>query len=176
MHLRDKNKNIFDKKEFGHWEGDSVIGRQTKGKIIHTEVERKTRLLKARIASDKSSIKTINAQIKIFTTIPKKARKSTTLDNGLEFAKHFILWQFGTMTYFADPYSSWQRGSNEYHNGLIRRYLPKKTSFNNLDQQELDDITEEINNRPRKVLKFSTPKEAFQHELRVKGGAIPSRM
>lgn len=77
-------------------------------------------------------------------------------------------------TYFADPYSSWQRGSNEYHNGLIRRYLPKSIGFDNLTQGELDDIAAEINNRPRKVLNYHTPKEIFENELKVKGGAIRS--
>jgi len=70
---------------------------------------------------------------------------------------------------FADPYSSWQRGTNEYHNGLLRRYLPKGTSFVDLTQEELDDIVWEINNRPRKVLNFNTPQEVFNSYL---GGRI----
>lgn len=64
-------------------------------------------------------------------------------------------------TFFADPYASWQRGTNENHNGLIRRYLPKGTSFNDLTQEELDDIVWEINNRSRKILNFSTLQEVF---------------
>ena len=73
------------------------------------------------------------------------------------------------VTYFADPYSSWQRGTNEYHNGLLRRYLPKGTSFADLTQEELDDIVWEINNRPRKVLNFNTPQAVFNSYL---GGRI----
>ena len=68
-------------------------------------------------------------------------------------------------TYFADPYSSWQRGTNEYHNGLLRRYLPKGTDFTGLTQEELDDILWEINNRPRKCLGFYTPLEVFRKHL-----------
>ena len=75
-------------------------------------------------------------------------------------------------TYFCDPYSSWQRGSNEYHNGLIRRYLPKRIGFDNLTQEELNDIVEEINSRPRKVLNYNTPREVFENELKVKSVRI----
>lgn len=65
-------------------------------------------------------------------------------------------------TYFADPYSAWQRGTNEHFNGRIRKYLPKGTSFTDLDQQELDEYVTEINNRPRKVLGWATPAEVSQ--------------
>ena len=175
IHLRDKNKSIADKKAFGHWEGDLVIGRQTKGKIIHTEVERKTRFFKALLINNKDSTETIKAQIKIFKSLPKRARKSTTLDNGLEFVKHNQLKKKLTMkTFFCDPYSSWQRGSNEYHNGLVRRYLPKRVSFENITQGDLDDIVWEINNRPRKVLNYYTPREVFDKELKVNGVAVSS--
>lgn len=69
-------------------------------------------------------------------------------------------------TYFADPYSSWQRGTNENTNGLLRRYLPKKTSFKNLTDEELTDIVWEINNRPRKVLQYKTPFEILSGAIR----------
>ena len=69
-------------------------------------------------------------------------------------------------TYFADPYSSWQRGTNEYHNGVLRRYLPKGTDFDTIDDEELKDIVEEINNRPRKCLGWSTPREVFYKTIR----------
>jgi len=98
--------------------------------------------------------------------------KTVTLDNGLEFAKHQQLNQLGIKTYFADPYCSGQRGTNENTNGLIRRYLPKKTSFEDLTQEDLDDIVWEINNRPKKVLQFSTPFEALQKELLIKGRCV----
>jgi len=83
--------------------------------------------------------------------------KTVTLDNGLEFAKHQQLNQLGIKTYFADPYCSGQRGTNENTNGLIRRYLPKKTSFEDLTQEDLDDIVWEINNRPKKVITIQYP-------------------
>ena len=171
IHLRDES--IETRETFGHYEGDSIIGRQTKGKVIHTEVERKTRYLQATIINSKSATDTIKAQKQIFTKLPAR---TVTMDNGLEFTKHEELNELGIKTYFADPYCSGQRGTNENTNGLIRRYLPKKTSFDNLDQADLDDIVWEINNRPKRVLKFSTPFEALQKELSIMGGAFPTRM
>ena len=164
IHLRDKR--IETRHTYGHWEGDSVIGRQTKSKVVHTEVERKTRYLNAKLINSKTANDTVEAQTQIFNRLPAK---TVTLDNGLEFAKHEELHKLGIKTFFADPYCSGQRGTNENTNGLLRRYLPKKTSFDNLTQSDLDDIVWEINNRPKKVLQFSTPFEALQKELKVKG-------
>lgn len=167
IHLRDKS--IEMRNTFGHWEADSVLGQLTKSRVIHTEVERKTRYLQALIINSKSAVNTIEAQKKIFSQLPAK---TVTMDNGLEFAKHEELQKIGIKTFFADPYCSGQRGTNENTNGLIRRYLPKKTNFDNLDQNELNDIVTEINHRPRKVLKFQTPEEMLESELLVKGVRI----
>lgn len=153
---------------FGHWEGDTVEGRGHKDGI-HTEVERMSRFLVAAKVCAITSEEAIAAQKKIFGKLPKHARRSTTLDNGRENHLHMRLGKLKMKTYFADPYASWQRGTNEYHNGLLRRYLPKRTSFVNLTQEDLDDIVWEINNRPRKVLNFNTPQEVFNSYL---GGRI----
>ena len=169
IHLRDKS--IDNRIDFGHWEGDSVIGRQEKSKVIHTEVDRKTRYLQAIIINSKSSLDTVEIQKKMFSFLPAY---SVTTDNGTEFAKHEELNKLGIKTFFADPYCSGQRGTNENTNGLIRRYLPKKTSFDNLTQEELDDIVFEINNRPKKVLNFSTPSEVLQESLLVNSVAFVS--
>lgn len=162
IHLRDKS--IESRKTFGHYEGDSIIGQQTKGKVIHTEVERQTRYLFAQVINSKTAENTLGAQIKIFKDYPAT---SVTTDNGSEFTKHEELSKFGIKTYFADPYSSGQRGTNENTNGLIRRYLPKKTNFENLSQTRLDAIVWRINNRPKKVLKFHTPQESFFKQLLI---------
>jgi len=79
-------------------------------------------------------------------------------------------------TYFADPYSSWQRGSNEYHNGLLRRYFPKKTDFSKVTQFDINEVVKEINDRPRKCLEYYTPNEVFLRELNSQEVAIQSRM
>lgn len=159
--IHDRPEKINQRSEFGHFEGDTVEGKGHRDGI-HTEVERlsrKTFALKvARIASEE----TVTVQEEIFGSLPSAARRSTTLDNGKENHLHTRLTKKLHMKiYFADPYSSWQRGTNEYHNGLIRRYLPKGTSFTHLTQGELDDIVFEINNRPRKCLDFQTPEEVF---------------
>lgn len=176
IHLRPKR--IESRKEVGHWEGDSVIGTQTKGKVIHTEVERKTRYLIAQLIDSKSASDTIVAQLEMFRSLPKPLRLTVTTDNGLEFTQHNQLKQLKMNTYFADPYCSCQRGTNENTNGLLRRYLPKKTSFKNLTQEELDDIVTEINHKPRKCLGYQKPIEAIQYELVKKGlgGAFQPRM
>jgi IS30 family transposase len=176
IHLRPKY--IEKREQLGHWEADSVIGRQTKGPVIHTEVERKTRFFVAQLIHSKSAPDTIAAQLTIFQSLPPCLRHTVTTDNGLEFAQHTKLHQLNISTYFADTYCSGQRGTNENHNGLLRRYLPKKTSFQDLTQSELDDIVVEINNRPKKCLDYQTPAEALQYELAKKGlgGAIQSRM
>src|SRR3989339_2160466 len=161
--IHDRPTSIETRLEFGHWEGDSVVGRAHRGGI-HTEVERKTRLVVAKLIATLEAKVTARVANKIFNSLPEQARQSTTVDNGLEFTDHK---QFGITTYFADPYSSWQRGTNENTNGLIRRYLPKKTDFSKMTQAELDDIIWEINNRPRKCLGFHTPQEAFEKELKV---------
>jgi len=131
--------------------------------------KRKTRFLQARLVNTKSSEETVKVQSEILV---KYGAKTVTIDNGLEFALHTKLNELGIKTYFADPYASWQRGTNEYHNSFLRRYLPKKTAFENLTQEELDDIVEEINTRPRKGLKFNTPKEMLELEVKQKGVRI----
>ncbi len=170
IHQRPEAVNI--RSVFGHWEGDTVEGRGHKDGI-HTEAERLSRKFAARIVAAITSEAAIVAQQAIFSSLPQRARQSTTLDNGKENHLHMKLNKLNMKTYFADPYSSWQRGTNENSNGLLRRYLPKGTSFADLTQEELDDIVWEINNRPRKVLNFYTAEEIFNLNLGVR---IPGRM
>lgn len=166
--IHERPEEINNRTEIGHWEGDTVEG---KGHVdgIHTEVERVSRYFMAKKVLNITGEETIAVQMELFETLPTKVRRSTTLDNGRENHLHKRLEKLGMKTYFADPYTSWQRGTNENTNGLLRRYLPKKTSFKNLSQEELDDIVQEINNRPRKVLQYKTP-------LEILSGAIQPRM
>lgn len=159
--IHDRPVEIENRQVFGHWEGDSIEGKAHRGGI-HTQVERKTRFLLARFIKDLTAKETASIVSEMFRKLPKNAKRSTTLDNGKEFIQHR---RFGLQTFFCDPYSSWQRGSNENTNGLIRRYLPKKTDFINIDQSELDDMIWEINNKPKKCLNFYKPQEAFIREL-----------
>lgn len=164
IHLR---PDAIDRRtEFGHWEGDTIEGRKSENDGIHTEVERLSRLFLVRKVDRVASSETIRAQMEIFRSLPNVARRSTTLDNGREHHRHMALHLLGMSTYFADLYASYQRGTNENSNGLLRRYLPKGTSFQDLTQEELDDIVEELNNRPRKCLGYNTPREKFEEQLR----------
>lgn len=151
----------------GHWEGDSVEGKAHRGGI-HTQVERKTRVLLASKLDDLTSGETLRAQKQLFAWLPTEMKKSTTVDNGKEFTSH---QNFELPVFFADPYSSFQRGTNENTNGLLREYFPKKTDFTDITQEEIDEVIREINNRPRKCLQFRTPVEEFRKEL-VQTGAI----
>lgn len=161
-----KRPKVIDKrKEFGHWEGDTVEGKGHKDGI-HTEVERVSRFIAAGKVSAITSDATINVQRQLFADIPKSARKSTTLDNGRETHLHYELRiAFGMKTYHADLYSSWQRGTNEHGNWHIRYYFPKGTDFTDVSAEELQDVIDEINNRPRKILKYQTAAEVFTKKL-----------
>ena len=89
-----------------------------------------------------------------------------TTDNGTEFACHeMIAKSIGTKVYFADPYSSWQKGAIKNVNGLIRQYIPKNTCFSNISQQQITKIMQKINTRPREKLNFSTPNECFYKKM-----------
>ncbi|WP_027130183.1 IS30 family transposase, partial [Gemella cuniculi] len=97
--------------------------------------------------------------------LPNKALKSFTSDRGKEFSCYKDVEKMGIDFYFADPYSSWQRGSNENSNGLFRD--PKKTNLSNINLTELIENLVQLNNRPRKCLNFSTPFEALLHEINL---------
>lgn len=153
---------VEDRVEFGHWESDSVLGARGTGGL-HTTVERRSRYLQAIKIPAITARDTLHAQLGVYSLLPANAVRSVTADNGTEFAFHYQLADtLAVPTYFAGPYSAWQRGTNEHFNGRIRRYLPKGTSFADLDQTELDEYVAEINNRPRKVLAWATPAEIFQ--------------
>lgn len=146
--------------EIGHWEADTMEGKAHQNGV-HVEAERlarKTFLIKInRLNSDQ----TIAAQWKVFESLPKALRKSTTHDNGTENTKHQVLHSLGMETFFCDAYAAWQKGTVENTIGLVRRYLPKGTDLTDIAQEELDEIAEELNNRPRKVLNYNTPNEVF---------------
>jgi len=159
--IHDRPKEIDARIQFGHWEGDSIVGlHHLSG--LHTEYERvssMTRLEKmVRITASEAA----RAAHEIFGVLPAHARRSTTLDNGSEHTNHK---KFGLQTYFADPYSSWQRGGNENSNLWTRYYFPKRTDFATISDEEVKDVEWELNNRPRKRLNFRTPQEVFDYYL-----------
>jgi IS30 family transposase len=173
--IHKRPETVNQKLEFGNFEGDTVEGKGHKDGV-HTEVEIVSRKFFAEKVDSITSEEAIKAQFRIFKSLPTKARRSTTLDNGRENHYHQRLRVLGMNTYFADPYSSWQRGSNEYQNGLLRRYFPKGTDFAKVTQEEIDDVVSEINNRPRKCLGYFTPNEVFFAKLNNQRVAIQSGM
>ena len=151
---------IEQRRKIGHWEGDTVIGAGHKQAIVSL-VERKSGYaILAKVANktaDLVSAAIINGLTPVLASV-----ETITFDNGKEFAGHAgIDAALGSTTYFADPYSSWQRGSNENLNGLIRQYVPKKRPFSTVTDQEIKMIQDRLNHRPRKRLGFKTPHEVF---------------
>ena len=164
--IAQRPKRVDSRHEFGHFESDTVIGTAPSKRCIDTQVERKSRRLFARLIPDKSAPATARAEYDIYKDIPAPARIDRTWDNGTESSCHLLVDEaLGMLTYHADPYSSYQRGTNENRNGRIRRYLPKKTSFDGLTDEDLQAIVDEINDTPMKVLDWETPNEVWYREL-----------
>lgn len=146
---------------YGDWEGDTVIGARQEGALV-TLVERKSMLLHAVSVPSKHAEPVAQAVIDALNAMPPSWRKTVTFDNGSEFACHERIAQAtGAAVYFAHPYASYQRARNENTNGLLRQYYPKKTSFANLNPDQLRRIVHELNTRPRKKLGYRKPLEVF---------------
>ena len=155
----DKRPEIINKKErFGDWEIDTIIGNNHKGAIV-TVVERKSNFILMKKLKSKNAKLLAKQTIRMLAPY-KDLVHSITSDNGLEFAEHeYIAEKLQADFYFAHPYSSWERGINEYSNKLIRQYIPKKSDFNDFSDKFIYDINLKLNNRPRKLLNFFNPNE-----------------
>jgi IS30 family transposase len=158
--IAERPAHIEDRAQVGHWEFDTIVGPK-QGSSVLTGVERKSGLVLIALLADRSAATACAAMLMLLTPLAHVA-KTVTTDNGKEFACHERLdAAIGCTSYFCDPYSSWQRGSNENANGLIRQYLPKKRDLSKVTQEEIDMIMERLNNRPRKRLGFKTPNQVF---------------
>ena len=160
IHERPKQAN--DRLEEGHWEGDLIVGSRQSGYIL-TLVERKHRyVLSAKLETKDANIVS-QAIINLLYSVPRKLLKTLTLDNGKEFFNFKkIEEQLPSMkVYYADPYCSGQRGSNENLNGLIRRTFHKKFLFTNVTNEGLQNLIDKINCKPRKILGYLSPAELF---------------
>lgn len=159
---------IEKRKRVGHWEGDTIIGKERTARIL-THVERKTGYLLANLLYDVTAEKIRIKSVRMFQDIPSNKKKSITYDRGTEFSDWELTEkQLEADIYFAHAYHSWERGTNENTNGLIRRYFPKKTLFANIKEVELEQIVNEINYRPRKRLGYRSPHEVFNNvQLRM---------
>lgn len=164
--ISQRPETVNNRTEFGHWEGDSIEGSRKDRAGLHTEVERMSRRVKTEKVSGITSEQAYMAQSKIFGSEPKSATKSTTLDNGRETHLHYLLrTKFGMDTYHAHPYSSFERGTSEHGNWHLRYYFPKGTDFGTVEDWEVQAVTEEVNNRPRKIHGFKTANEVYYQLL-----------
>jgi IS30 family transposase len=149
------------KQEYGHLEGDLVVSAGNDAYLL-TLVDRKNPFTWGVKSPVKDAEVIARAVIEALDELPSGYLKSITFDNGSEFALHAEIEKaLSCKVYFADPYSSWQRGLNEHINGRIRYYLPKKKSFACMTDEKIDSIISSINNRPRKSLGWKTPFEVF---------------
>lgn len=160
---------VEERIEVGHWEGDTIVGGEKNAAII-THVERVSGFLIADLMPRTRAEKLKDLTVSSFKKIESDKKKTITYDNGLEFSAHNLIERDTGMTiYFAYPYHSWERGTNENTNGLLREFFPKKSLFGTLKQKDVDWATDLINHRPRKRLGYLTPYEVF-----VKGRDLAS--
>lgn len=151
---------VETRSRIGDWELDTIIGAEQQGALV-TIVERKSRyVLMRRVTSTKAE--EVTATIIAMMREHRSKLKTMTADNGHEFAQHEkITKALGAPFYFAHPYHSWERGTNENTNGLIRQYFPKNTNFLHVSAAEVAAVEKKINNRPRAVLESKTAHEVF---------------
>lgn len=163
--IEERPEIVEQRKRLGDWEGDTIIGKGHCGAVL-TLVDRKSGYLLLGRLPKRSAERVAQQATRLLGSVPHQ--ETLTLDNGKEFAKHEqIATQTGIEIYFARPYASWERGSNENTNGLIRQYLPKERRLDDLEDQELQAIMTTLNHRPRKRLDFRTPHEVFYAERSV---------
>ena len=169
--ISERPKEVESRGFPGHWEGDLIIGKNHKS-ALGTLVERTTRYVILVPIPGKKDAKSVRKSFsEVLQSIDPSVRLSITYDRGLEMAEHKILTEVtGVKVYFADPSSPWQRGTNENTNGLIRQYFPKKTYFTKVTVEEIKFAQNQLNERPRKVLNWDCPKNAFKKLV----GAIES--
>ncbi|WP_020405034.1 IS30 family transposase [Hahella ganghwensis] len=158
--IRERPQVVERRKRFGDWEIDTIIGRKHKSALLSI-TERKSQFLCLKKLKEKNSDSVRNTTMTCLRRYQDKV-KTITSDNGSEFAQHQdIAKSLKARFYFADPYSAWQRGTNENLNGLIRQYFPKKTDFRHVTDQEVQKVVNRLNHRPRKSLNYRTPAEVF---------------
>jgi IS30 family transposase len=166
--IRERPAEIEDRAVPGHWEGDLLCG--SPGSQIATLVERKSRYVMLVKTPTKDTASLVAALSKQVRSLPSQLRASLTWDRGSEMAGHKLFTLATQMqVYFCDPYSPWQRGSNENTNGLLRQYFPKGTDVSHFSQSELDEVAMRLNQRPRKTLHFATPAQVLAQSVAATG-------
>ncbi len=165
---------INKKESFGHWEGDSIVCSQSTVSL-NVMVERQTQYVSIRRVENRGAEVANEAMKDSLNRFKAESRQSITMDNGIEFKYHEKLKKaLNIKTYFCQPYHSWEKGLVEQINGLIRRFLPKKTDLSKITKKEIGVIEFLLNSRPRKLLKWETPAEVFARKsgINLVGGAL----
>jgi transposase, IS30 family len=155
-------QEVETRQRIGDWEGDTIVGGE---KSIHilTHVDRRSGYLMADKLEQATALETQLKTLARFRLLPSEKKHSLTYDNGVQFSLHQGTEQkSGIPIFFAYPYHSWERGTNENTNGLLRQYYPKGSHFDHITQPQLDQTVKLINNRPRKRLNYLTPYEVFE--------------
>ncbi|CAM5272424.1 IS30 family transposase [Rhodanobacter lindaniclasticus] len=148
----------------GDWEGDTIVGRGTTRLV--TLVDRKSGFTRIRRVANGEADTVMRAVVAVLAPIAARVH-TLTWDNGSEFAKHELIdLALEAKSYFAQPYASWQRGTNENGNGLIRQYCPKGSDLSSFDDAFIQGVEDKLNDRPRKRLGFRTPREVFERSFK----------
>jgi IS30 family transposase len=162
--IQERPAEVDDKERIGDWEIDLMIGKDHSGAMV-TIVERVSKFTVSAQVNDKSAATVTAATIALLEPY-RDAVLTITADNGKEFAYHEQMTAaLDAQVYFADPYSSWQRGLNENTNGLLRQYWPKNTDFRRVMSCDIDAVLQKLNNRPRKLLNYQLPSKIMQDFL-----------
>lgn len=166
--IRERPAEVADRAVPGHWEGDLLTGAAASQ--IVTLVERQSRFVMLRRLPNKESATVVGALTRCARRVPAGLMRSLTWDRGTELAAHRTFTvATNVQVYFCDPYSPWQRGSNENTNGLLRQYLPRGTDLSTVTQRQLDAIALQLNTRPRLTLDFRTPADKLAEIVAVTG-------
>lgn len=169
LSIEERPKEVADRTVPGHWEGDLIMGKY-KRTALGTLVERTTRkTILVHLGDEKDAERVRRAYVKELRALPKELAKTLTHDQGKEMSGHkqFTI-DTGIQVYFAHPGSPWERGTNENTNGLIRQYFPKGTDFSKISVREIKRVERELNDRPRKVLRWKKPDEVFNQLVALK--------
>jgi transposase, IS30 family len=167
--IDERPKEVEARNIIGHWETDSMISRQSQVGL-NTLVERKTGLVFITKLGNATAETTKDAISKRLGCLPEQTRATITSDNGSENALFDrVMTELGILWFFAHPYHSWERGTNENTNGLIRWYFPKGTDFATISNETIKSVEAALNNRPRKRLGWKTPLEAFNEGVAITG-------
>ena len=169
----EERPSIVDRRtRFGDWEGDTIIGAGCNSGVIFSAVERKSRYTILKKLPDKKPGNIVKACMEHLGKF-KTMLHTITVDNGGEFTLHGLITQYLDIeVYFARPYHSYERGTNENTNGLVRQYFKKSQRFDNVTDDEVQKVAMQLNHRPRKCLGYQTPHEVISKALRKKGVAL----